>query len=112
LGVVCGYTFVAAIRVAALDKLDLCEYGIVVRRSWFWPWHELQVRYPASTAGGRIEFRRGWRRVTAIVPSTRLEAVKALCDEKLQRQSRDMQHDGNPFHNSSPGPSSGPGEEL
>jgi hypothetical protein len=89
LGVVCGYAFVSAVRVSALDKLDLCENGIVVRRSWFWPWQELRVQYLASRSGGRIEFRHRRRRITAIVPSARLEAVKALCEEKLPLGSGD-----------------------
>ena len=82
LGLGCGYAFVSAVRVSALDKLDLCEHGVVVRRSWFWPWQGTRVHCRVSSTGGRIEFRRGWRRITAIMPAAQREGVEQVLKEK------------------------------
>jgi hypothetical protein len=100
LGMACGYAFVSAVRMMALNKLDLCEKGIVAGRAWFWPWQGTRARFVRTPlpgpvgdrersnaiASSRIEFRRGWQRVAAIVPSTQREAVQTLLDEKLAQE--------------------------
>jgi hypothetical protein len=103
LGLLCGYAFVSAIRVMALDKLDLCEHGIVVRRAWFWPWEGTCVRPLIQHRSRRLEFRRGWRRVTAIVPAGHWESVEHVLKAKLGNVEEELQ-------NSSLRPSSGRGE--
>jgi hypothetical protein len=84
LGLACGYAFVSAVRVSALDKLDLCEHGVVVRRSWYWPWHGIHVRRWESRTNGWLELRRGWRRITAIVPNAERELVEQVLKTKLE----------------------------
>lgn len=66
-------------------QLDLRKNGIVIPRALYWRWANVDVVEWDREKSGRLVFRRGYRRVFAIVPPEQREAVDALLREKLSK---------------------------
>jgi hypothetical protein len=86
IGCCCGVAILAVQRQIMSGHVDLCENGIVLARSTYWPWADIRVvkwdgNVPRGLRGLILE--RGWRRVSANILLRERDAVDALLREKL-----------------------------
>ena len=91
LGIGSGVGAAALAEMLLADKLDLCENGIVLIRSFF-PWAGVRLLKWNRSGNGRLVLRTGWRRVAAKVPAEHREAVDRVLREKVEDHSKCISH--------------------
>jgi hypothetical protein len=85
LGCICGLAVSTVFRMIFFERFDLCENGIVLLRTTYWPWDKVQLSLWNRDINGRLVLCNGWRRVITRVSEDQRAAVDAVLREKIQR---------------------------